>query len=484
MISTLSRKILHPSPYFLFAFLLIALMLRINAARSPNIVHPDQIFQTLEPGHRLAYGYGVITWEWREGIRSWVLPAFLALVMRATAWMGTGSTGYVWGIAIVLSMMSLTTVWFGFSWANHTSGMEAAIIAAGACAMWYGLVFFGPSALTEVVATHALLPGLYFGIYGHSLQERRRLFLAGLFCGLAVSLRIQLAPAVIFAVVYFCYSDWRRRILPATIGLLLPVLAFGLIDALTWSYPFQSFFRNFWLNVAAGRSAHYGTQPWFWYLFVLTSQMFPLVVLALFGFRRSPLLGWISLIILVSHSMIAHKEIRFIYPVIPLIVILAALGIVEIRNDFNNALKNPVLSARVSIGLGLAFCALMSFWLSPRFDYWAKDSGSLVAFDHLSRDPGACGVALYGVPRLWLNTGGYTHLHKSVPIFMIPNEQLFTKEMPTFNAVVTDQADISLKGGFNLVSCWNGVCLYQRAGGCQASTESYEINAVLRESNN
>ena len=62
-----------------------ALALRIGlAVCSPNIFFPDEIFQTLEPAHRLVYGYGVISWEWRLGMRSWVLPTFLAGVMRAT----------------------------------------------------------------------------------------------------------------------------------------------------------------------------------------------------------------------------------------------------------------------------------------------------------------------------------------------------------------------------------------------------------------
>ena len=96
-----------------------------------------------------------------------------------------------------------------------------------------------------MVATHALLPGLYLGMYGEGLGEKKRMFLAGIFCGLAMSLRIQLAPAVGFAALYFCYPNWRKRILPLAAGLLLPVVGFGLVDAMTWSHPFQSFLVYF-----------------------------------------------------------------------------------------------------------------------------------------------------------------------------------------------------------------------------------------------
>jgi len=104
----------------LLVILLVGLLIRVTVhLQVPSLVHPDEVFQTQEPAHRLAYGYGVISWEWRQGVRSWVLPAFLACLMRATDWMGTGSTGYLSAITIVLSLLSLTTIWFGFSWPNE-----------------------------------------------------------------------------------------------------------------------------------------------------------------------------------------------------------------------------------------------------------------------------------------------------------------------------------------------------------------------------
>ena len=62
----------------LLVFLLIGMFLRVGAAlRFPTMDHADEIFQTLEPAHHLAYGYGVVSWEWRQGVapgycpRSW-----------------------------------------------------------------------------------------------------------------------------------------------------------------------------------------------------------------------------------------------------------------------------------------------------------------------------------------------------------------------------------------------------------------------------
>jgi phosphatidylinositol glycan class B len=461
----------------LFAFLLIALFARVGLAiRVPALTHPDEIFQTQEPAHRLAYGYGVISWEWRRGVRSWVFPAFLAFVMRATDWMGVGSTGYLRGIVVALSLISLTTVWFGFAWAKRASGMNAAVIASAACAMWFELVYFAPRALTEVVATHLLLPGLYLGVYGEGLREKPRLFFAGVFCGLALSLRIQLAPAVAFAGVYFCRPNWRNRIPAVAAGIVLPIIAFGFVDAVTWGHFFQSFLLYFWVNVVEQRSVQYGTEPWYYYVVKLLRHLGPVALLALIGLRRSAFLGWLVLIILVCHSVLPHKEFRFLHPLLPIVITLGALGVTELAAALNAHCRSP-LSSRTIIAIGLALFALTSGLLALRFD-WSSDSGSLIALDQLSSDPTVCGVGLYGVE--WQVSGGYTLLHQHIPILLFPEDSISTQEAESVNAMVTDGIVVQPQPGFELADCWAGVCLYRRSGQCISPPQECEINTALR----
>jgi GPI mannosyltransferase 3 len=461
----------------LIAIFLIALILRVGVATHlPSIEWPDEIFNTLEPAHHLAYGYGVVVWEWRRGVRSWVFPAFLAGVMRATDWMGQGSHGYLTAIVIVLSLLSLTTVWFGYAWGKRSNGTVAGLIAAGACATWYQLIYFAPKAFTEVVAADLLLPGLYLGMYEGELAEKKRLFLAGLCLGAAVSLRMQLLPAVAFAALYFCHKKWKSRGPAILAGLLLPAAAFGLVDAITWSYPFQSYLG--YLRVLVVERRNYGTLPWYWYLVRFLKLSGPMLLLALAGVRRNAFLGWVTLIIVASHSVIGHKEIRFLYPVMPLVITLAALGFVEIASAFNARRKLP-LSARGIMIAGLIFFSLASGFFARRF-LWEKDSGGLIALDRLSRDPSVCGV---GLDKLhWAHTGGYVHLHRNVPILLVDPTANLDRQMLNFNALVTKGPLTDLQMGFTSTGCWNGVCLYQRAGPCLAPPRHYdhELNERLR----
>jgi len=457
-----------------------ALALRIGlAVGSPNIFFPDEIFQTLEPAHRLAFGYGVVSWEWRFGIRSWVFPAFLAGVMRASAWLGPGSSGYILGITIVLSLISLTAVWFGYAWAKRASGTPAALIAAVACSFYFGLVYFAPKALNEVVAAHVMLPGLYFGVYGQKLGERRRLFLAGLFCGLAACLRIQLLPALVFALAYFCYPRWRERIPALLAGVSAPVLLFGAVDWHTWSYPWQSFIGNYVANMVRGPGKEFSLiEPWYWYLLVLVALLGPAVLLLFHGARRSPFLAVFCAIVVVSHSFIPHKEIRYMYPVLAPAVTLASMGIVDLLAEIKRGiglLDHP----RWVTAIGAATLLICSALLAARCTDWYKTRWGDGAFDRLSRDPGLCGVGLYKA--MWWESGGYAHLHRHVPIIQVESGTGLAKDAPLFNALIAPRGAPDIPSGFAPSQCWGAVCLLQRAGACTAPGAGEELNAYLRK---
>src|SRR5260370_9846149 len=53
-----------------------------------GIYWPDEIYQSLEPAHRLVFGYGLIAWEFVQGARSWALPVVVAAILKASPLFG------------------------------------------------------------------------------------------------------------------------------------------------------------------------------------------------------------------------------------------------------------------------------------------------------------------------------------------------------------------------------------------------------------
>jgi phosphatidylinositol glycan class B len=484
---------------FLGILILLGLLLRVSLALYfPNMFWPDEIFQTLEPAHRLAFGNGVVTWEFRDGIRSWVLPGVLAAIMHLTAWMGDGSIGYLTGVTIFLSLLSLSNILVGFYWGHQIGGLVTAIICAGISATWFELIFFAPKAFTEVIAAHFLLPGVYLGVQEKFFQPRTRLFLAGCCLGISLALRIHFIPAIVFAVVYICRRDWQQKWLPMMLGIMAPILLFGTVDAFTWSYPFQSFWLNIWVNLVEGKSKYYGISPWYQYIIWLFRSWYwlsiPIFILALIGFRRLPILGWLVLIIILSHSLLAHKEYRFIYPALPMVMILVGLGTAELILRLPRWLS-PKRAAPIAIlVVCLSLWASSSVVLASRFNiksmnyfiintnlqgtHWYAGSGPLIASRNLSTEDTICGLGLWGVR--WSSSGGYTYLHRNIPIFPVEKVEDFDKLEAGFNYIVTNKPVPSPYQNYVLQNCERGTCIYKRPGNCSQIVDG-DINHFLEQ---
>src|SRR5688572_18121534 len=60
----------------LAALLLLGVALRVWACFWDPPLHPDEYFQYVEPAWWRWTGVGSETWEWRDGLRSWVLPFY------------------------------------------------------------------------------------------------------------------------------------------------------------------------------------------------------------------------------------------------------------------------------------------------------------------------------------------------------------------------------------------------------------------------
>lgn len=457
----------------LIAVLLLAMGLRLALVFAhPTLDWPDEVFQTTEPAHRLAFGNGVVTWEWRDSTRNWIFPAFLAFIMRLTVWMGQGSSGYVRSIAVVLSTLSLAVVWVGYRWGSRVlGGFRAGLIVAMVCAVWYDVVYYGPRTLNEVVAAHLLVLGLYLAYWADpQLRERVRLSGAGLLLGAVVGLRIQIAPAVLVALVILGLRLGRRQWLLILLGAAVAFLVFGFVDAFTAGYPFSSYVQYVRINLQEGKSASFGALPWRWYGFALVLHVGWLLPFSMIGARRSPFLAVVAATVILTHNVLGHKEYRFVYPAVVLLIVLGGFGVAEVVRQLESRTQPSVRALAVVAVLLLALA--ISSWKDAQSR--AQYPGILPVFQSLSRDTTVCGVGLRGN---WGWSGGYTYLHRDIPIFRVNSEEE-TARSAAFNVLVTTDRVSAHPATFTLDRCWEESCIYRRSGGCIPDPE-HEINAYL-----
>ena len=90
--------------------LVLALAFAVRAAvalAGDFVLHPDEIMQYLEPAHRLAFGNGVMYWEYFYGARSWLVPGLVAGVLKVFDAVGLGEPRwYVDGVKLVFCALS------------------------------------------------------------------------------------------------------------------------------------------------------------------------------------------------------------------------------------------------------------------------------------------------------------------------------------------------------------------------------------------
>jgi len=457
----------------------LAIALRLEPILvEPSAVWGDEIFQTMEPAHRLVYGNGLLPWEFQLGVRSWLMPGVIAGLMELSRIAGDGPDFYLPLIALSFATLASAPVVCCFLWARTLFGVAGALVAGMVVAVSPELVYFGARTLSEVVAGHLLIVALYALAPGWRVTARRRLLLGGALLGLVVVSRIQLAPAVVVAALWANWRFDRRRFIAISVGAAAVLIAAGLLDAVTLGYPFASIWRYVIYNLYYGVSATFGVEPWSYYflgeLGLWAGAGATLLLLATLGAWRMPLLLALAAVILLIHSGIAHKEYRFIYPAVLLIAVLSGFGLAQMVGWAREWMIGRGIpqsrAALLSTALALVWWGLASLqvWTGPTLTApRERMRDSLAAASYVAHRPSPCGIGLYGLAgEDWVVYGGYTHFHRPAPIYWPPDEDALIAAAAGFNTLLYMQPPPAALG-FTTLLCIGKVCIAERAGSCR-----------------
>jgi GPI mannosyltransferase 3 len=440
------------------ALVVIAAALRlVPVVIVPSLNWPDEIFQAVEPAHRLVYGTGLVAWEFQLGVRSWLLPGVVAALMEAARVLGDGPQYYLPVIALAFGLLAAAPVVCCFLWCRRRYGAAAAFAGAMVVATAPDLVYLGARTLSEVVAAHLLVLALFALDRG----SRRAVVAGGALLGLTFVLRVQLAPAVALIAAWHL---WQRRAdglaLLSAAGAV--VLAAGLLDWLTLGAPLASVWRYTIVNLADGVAAENGVRAWDFYgMWEFQLWHWALAVpllLAVLGARRAPLPLLAAIVIVAAHSLIAHKEYRFIYPAILLAMLSAGFGLAEFASR-----RTAIAGAACAFWLSLATVV----WAGPGFLLLRSLGHDVLAASlAVARDPAPCGVGLsMGLgERDWIY-GSYTYLHRPVPRYWPKDAADMAAKAPAFDVLIAIKAP---PAGYAIEQCFNSVCVSRRKGTCAA----------------
>ncbi|WP_249158871.1 4-amino-4-deoxy-L-arabinose transferase [Bradyrhizobium tropiciagri] len=482
---------IHP----LALLLLLALAVRLPLAFWPNTIHPDEIFQYLEPAWRMLGHDGIVTWEWRYGIRGWFLPTLMAGPVALGDWVAPGGSGAFVVPRLVAVLASLSIVVSAWSFGARVSRTHA-IVAAFVAAIWFEIVMLAPHTLSESIATALIVPA---ALMLTGAPSRTRLLVGGAMLAIAFVCRFQYAPATAVLVIGVCWRHWRN-LLPLIAGGVIALLVAAMIDLAHGAVPFGWLVANIEQNLLHDRAAGFGVSSMITYLssfWITWSVAIVLLVAAIWrGWRHAPLLLAMALTDILFHSLIAHKEYRFIFLSVVLLMILAALGSADwVQSLRGKRAWRPWALPAIAGGWALLSIALAGA-SEPMRDHWMRGVSAARLAAELRGDPKLCGLALYNVPFHLLP--GRERLTGPAPLYALISGDPLAKgrlpatlqaASPAFNRILVraDSVD-DLPADYTRRDCdavGNATaCIYARAGTCEpiAAAAPFTINDVLGRS--
>ena len=404
------------------ALVVLAASLAIGAAarlywafHDDGIFWPDEIYQSLEPAHRLVFGHGLIPWEFIDGARNWALPGFVAFLLKVA---GNDPVVYLGLTRVAFIAIAVGTAHASYLLARGCKAAELPAAAGAACFALGALpVYFGHRAMSETASALPVTYGLWL-VLRHD-AARRHLLLGASLLGLAVLLRLQCGVFAAGAVlVLLARKQWRPA--AQVFGVLIVwAFFFGLLDALTWGRWFHSAQKYLEFNLIKGGGAAWGTHPWSHLLLHLFSSMMGLS----FAFALALALCWkharglmlVAFAFFALHSVVPHKEIRFILTVLPLFGACVGVALTHL----------PPRAAWLVLGL-----ALVSAYKAKDLT-WGElgaypERAAQTAWDDFgpynrlmlkaAKQPQVCGLFIEGAHLAWV--GGSTYLHQKAPLYM------------------------------------------------------------------
>ncbi|KAL7224569.1 hypothetical protein ACSBR1_025938 [Camellia fascicularis] len=314
-----------------------------NSLLVQTYFNPDEHWQALEVAHRITFGYGHLTWEWKKGIRSYLHPMVFAFLYK------------------ILALFHLDTPWFMIKAPRLLQSLFAAVgdlylyklshvLFGGHVAQWalfsqltnWFMFFCFTRTLSNSLETVLTLMGLYYWpcIRASSsevptVSRKWGLVIAALACAIRPTSAITWAYVGLLELLVA--RDRLKFIFleVVPVGVLVLTLAWSLDRLMygSWVLVPLNFLK---FNFLSSGGDYYGTHKWHWYFTQGFSVMlFTFLPFSIAGiilskqWKLSGLIAWV----LGLYSVLGHKEFRFVLPVLPIALMFSGYSLATIRRS-------------------------------------------------------------------------------------------------------------------------------------------------------
>ena len=314
---------------FWLVMALAAALRVLTAVTGDWLLRTDELFQYLEQAHRVVFGYGEIPWEFRFGMRSWLLPMMSVPPLWFAKMMDwTSPDIYAPMVRSFHALLSLTVPAGMYLFTRRIHGEHAARVAMIFGAFWHELVVLSPHPTAENTAMVFLFAALMLTTRNPGITARAAI---GFFLAMVIVYRVQYAPAAGIAGLLLLVRPPLSANIAMVIAGLAALAAAGAVDYFTWGGFGQSYINYFKLQFSG--YTKYTAKPssalHFQSLMIASAGLFYLALIcALFYLRRLWLPMAFFLSVQIPHNIFVGEYTNTLLGV-PFVLIIAACVVAE-----------------------------------------------------------------------------------------------------------------------------------------------------------
>ena len=358
--------------------LIVAFIIQMLTAWHTYFFHSDEYFQIIEFA---SYKLGItssktLPWEFSSQIRPAIQPYLFVWFYQLMTVIGIANR------FVIFSLIHILVGIIGFVLCNYLIikkfYQEKYLFILLLLTNFLGIIpFLRCSFSAEAMGGLTLLFSIL--ILERSILEKTLgwSLLAGLIMGFSFFFRFQVAFSLLGLGLWVLITNLKawEKIIAILIGFLIGSAINMYLDASFYGKFCFTPYNYYYANIVLGKAAAFGTSPWWYYIAILAALTVPLLSFGIFGLFAKSLANFKNpyaiamLFFVVGHSMVGHKEERFVFPVLYFIVYLAAEGYrssIKAQQLISNIWKNKYYGwfikggVAFSVSINLLFVILLS----------------------------------------------------------------------------------------------------------------------------
>ncbi|XP_012276718.1 GPI mannosyltransferase 3 [Orussus abietinus] len=393
-----------------FCLLVVWRLLSVFVVQTAHV--PDEYWQSLEIAHRMAFGYGYITWEWDTKIRSYIYPFLIAILYKILAFLCIDhATVLITAPRLFQAILSAYADYRFYIWTRNKWALF------NLCINWYWYYCATRTLINSVETALTIIALSIFPWRSSDSQSLKFVWIVGFLCFARPTAAVIWIPLCLYHLCANSRSKMNTFMRYIAIGSMILLISIS-IDTLCYKEFVITPWEFFRANVLHKVADFYGRQHMLWYIMcgipvILGLHSFTLLIaiwqIIKYGItmHKDVMMLLITCWTIGIYSTQSHKEFRFLLPLLPLFIHLIARGTTHVNYKISEYKRKIIILVLLISNLlpGLYFCFI-------------HQRGSLDLMKILRNELGNVNVTetkiLYLMP--CHATPLYSHLHVNVSI--------------------------------------------------------------------